>query len=145
MSRTITIDGGGPKELEKFLKALGVVPGAEDGDEKVSLPIPEAQKMELENFLALYTQPNPYKVGDWIHPRKNGMLRGYGRPHIVVEVAETPHRNFQTNNSGSAEYGRRHDIRVATYSDTPGQENVVVTFWGEHHCYEPFDFDKKYD
>lgn len=155
MSKGFIINGGGGSDgLEKFLNALtngGLTLDAEDDSEDPKninkrLPITEVQVAEINEFAERYAAPNPYAVGDWVTPRKNSLIRGHGRPHKVVEVlpAGEEHRVWHGNPSGG-EYGARQDIRVATYTDqAPKGQNVVVTYWGEHHNYEIWDPEKDY-
>lgn len=94
----------------------------------------EAQVMRLKEFADRYAEPCPYKVGDIVTPRPDVCLRGAGNPHMVIEVRETPIRDF-TGRPGTQDYGTRHDMRVAFFVDNED----IVTLWQESHMYEPYD------
>lgn len=87
-------------------------------------PLPEAQVMTLNEVFAAYSKPCPFKPGDIVTPRKTSRYSDVGMPHVVLEVAETPIRNFvateDLSDITSSAFGARLDIRVALVTDDDG-------------------------
>jgi hypothetical protein len=113
---------------------------AEDDDDKDAAPalLPEAVIADLRELCARYTAGCPFRVGDLVTPRRGYSLSGSGDPRIIVEVAPTPIRNFDSaadcEEWASNTFGARLDIRVAHISPR-GQ---MVMHWGESWMYEPY-------
>lgn len=102
----------------------------EKGRGQKSRPIDEAQVMELEALYARYIAPCPFKPGDLVTPRQNSNYTDNGVPHIVLEVAEIPLRNFTTkepHDVSSHAFGCRLDVRVGLIAD--GER--MIAFWQE--------------
>lgn len=100
------------------------------GQEKKPRPLDEAQIMELQALFSRYTEPCPFKPGDLVTPRANANYTDRGVPHIVIEVADQPIRNFTTedvHDIASHAFGCRLDVRVAVIAD--GERTVA--FWQE--------------
>jgi hypothetical protein len=138
--------GGGTSmdDLKSFFEELAGGGSDDSGEllefateDKDKHPIVEAQMMEIDAIAERYLADIPFKVGDWIHPRKGGPLAGHGRPHKVVEVFEGQ-RNWN-GSTAAIEHGARIDFRVITYTHGSGNRNVIATFVGERQNYELFD------
>ncbi|RWX72560.1 hypothetical protein [Mesorhizobium sp. M2A.F.Ca.ET.039.01.1.1] len=102
-------------------------------------PIPEAQIATLREAFERYTNPCPFKPGDIVTPRKGFGYADAGEPHIVLEVAEKPIRNFEApadvSNIYSSAFGSRVDFRVASLTDGRG-ETAIVAYWQESWRHE---------
>jgi hypothetical protein len=80
----------------------------------------------------------PFKVGDWITPRKNVGINNAGEPHIIVAIREDADYEFITNKRpGTSGQGQYNDMRLLCYV---GED--VVPFWAESWMYEPYDISK---
>lgn len=112
---------------------------AEEDRNALAKPLPEAQVATLREVAARYTAPCPFKVGDIVTAKAGYNTAGEGDPHIVLEIAGVPVRNFETGddprNSSSMAFGRRMDMRVACFVDADGSINA---FWVESWIFEPF-------
>lgn len=96
---------------------------------------PEAREALL-SFAATYGRC-PFRVGQWITRREGTMGHGQGWPHLVIEVAATPHRNFYLDGNISPDrdpdYGARYDCRVL-HQNSKGE---VHAHWVESWLFEP--------
>lgn len=113
--------------------------GGDDDDEerRPPRPLPEAQIATLREISARYVAGCPFAVGDVVTPRAGTNLRNAGEPHIVVELADHPHRTFdhERGASGSNGYGKRLDMRIAAFAD----DNETLTMhWVESWAFEPY-------
>lgn len=76
-----------------------------------------------------------FSAGDLVTPLRNSNMKGAGDPHVVLEVrsAEQPYFTDETSSTG---FGRRLDMRVASfYGDT------IARHWVESIDFEPFKRD----
>lgn len=106
----------------------------EDEDMMVhSKALPEAQIMELTQFLSDYGRPNAFRVGDLVTPRKNAPIRGIGEPHMVTDVCEQ-HFNYSHEDPSSNAFGVRISIRVASIS----RHGAIIQHWVDHSQYEAY-------
>ena len=93
------------------------------------------QVARLREFAALYSAPNPFKVGDLVTPRANSPIKDAGDPHLVVEVLDTPRWVYE-GTPYSSTFGLRMTIRIAQVGD-----HGAACYWGEHHNYELYTGD----
>lgn len=77
-------------------------------------PLPEAQIMTLREICERYQRPNPFKVGDLVHPRADSRLKGRGMPHIVIEVFGEPIRALSDEANSNA-FGLNLTMRVCCF------------------------------
>lgn len=75
---------------------------------------------------AAYQARCPFKVGDIVTPKPTSTYADKGVPHVVLEVAADPIRDFETGDCLLDNYGCRLDIRVGVLI---GDE--VVAYWQE--------------
>lgn len=109
-----------------------------DGAVDPKIPV-VGQIAVLKETLELYRRPCPFKVGDFVTPRKNSEWSGHGVPHIVADLIETP-RLFLGGDSGSKKLGVKPDIRVLRITDG----GDVVALCAESWHFEPWsDQDEK--
>jgi hypothetical protein len=98
-------------------------------------PLPEAQIATLQEAFTAYSAPCPFKPGDIVTPRATATYRDRGKPHVVLEVLNTPICNFEPSSVEggvfSGGFGNRLDIRVAVLKD-----GIVATFWNESWQHE---------
>lgn len=122
-------------EEEDLMEALL---GGRKKQEPASLPLPEAQIETLQEVYNIYIQPCRFKPGDLVTPRPGGMLNGAGIPHIVLEVADPPIRNFpeDSDNQGSSAYGTRLDVRVFGHHPVHGH---ACAWWQESWQLAPYE------
>lgn len=102
-------------------------------------PLPEAEIETLREVCGNYTNPCPFRIGDIITPRQGYNITNAGRPQIVVEIADPPHRNFETilpDAHSSQAWGSRLDIRVAHYGN-----GTLIMHWVESWQFEPYTED----
>ncbi|MEZ2410500.1 hypothetical protein AB6806_27265 [Bosea sp. RCC_152_1] len=86
--------------------------------------------VEFQKTYADFLTGCPFKPGDLITPRRGTNMKGAGKPHVVLEVRDRPDPHF-AEGAGSTQFGRRNDIRVASfYGDTMAR-----------HWVESVDFD----
>lgn len=87
--------------------------------------------VEFQKSYAAFLVVCPFKVGDLITPRKGTSMKGAGKPHVVLEVIDRPAPHF-TDEPGSTAFGRRFDVRVASF------------YGGDmaRHWVESIDFDR---
>lgn len=121
--------------LSDFSEMLGAMArGASDDGPQ---PIPEAVVHELRGLCQRYAAGCPFKPGDLVTPRPGYNKRGAGDPHIVLEVADSPHRNFvpceDQSDTSSAHFGARLDVRVGA-----SMGGDYVAFWAESWVLEPY-------
>lgn len=86
----------------------------------------------LKTTAPRFTAPNPYKVGDFVTPRKDGYLKNAGEPHLIVEVADDFPRVL--DRCGTPSFGIRPTIRIANV-DGGGD---VVAHWADHAEFDPY-------
>lgn len=113
---------------------LGRASGASSESKR---PIPEAQVATLIEAFQRYAASCPFNPGDLVTPRKGHGYSDAGLPHIVLEVAEEPHRTFTPTSSMpvyASCFGCRLDVRVANFTSA----GEIVTFWQESWCLEPY-------
>lgn len=94
--------------------------------EALKRPLPEAQIATLREVSAAYQARCPFKVGDIVTPKPTSTYDDKGVPHVVLEVAANPIRDFEPGNCLMHNYGCRLDIRVGVLV---GDE--VVAYWQE--------------
>jgi hypothetical protein len=58
--------------------------------------------------------PCPFQIGQLVTARADADVKGSGRPHVVVEVFDTPVTD-PTAESGSNQFMRKYNMRVAHY------------------------------
>jgi hypothetical protein len=104
--------------------------------EKASVPIAEAQIMELREIAARYDQPCLFNVGDLVIPRANAPIFPKDRPWIVIEVRQIAMCNFGCGETASAAYGARLDFRAIVLSPTDNRS--YLAFWNESWYFEPY-------
>jgi hypothetical protein len=104
-------------------------------------PVHEAQIMELQQAFARYERGCEFRPGDLVVPTSNAGQRYKGEPHIVLEVAETPHQSFEfggeVGDVSSSSYGSRLDMRVAIVAENNG-EHPLMAFWVESWQFLPY-------
>lgn len=114
--------------------------GDEDGDGgPAARALPEADVATLREIAERYARPCPFNPGDIITPLP-GQYNNAGEPHVVLEVAEFPIRNFDEGGHTSAfsnSFGARLDIRVALIDYRHG-EGRVECYWQESWRHEPW-------
>lgn len=86
----------------------------------------------LKTTAPRFTAPNPYKVGDFVTPRKDGYLKNAGEPHLVVEVSNSFPR--LTENHGTPSFGTTPTIRTANVTEG----GSVLAFWNDHAEFDPY-------
>lgn len=99
------------------LRSLLSSGSSDQEDKKPSRPLPEAQVMELTDYLSRYKKPCPFKVGDLVTPRANSFMRNAGDPHIVIEVLSMPRRIWDDKEPSSMINGMILDMRIAMIND----------------------------
>lgn len=87
--------------------------------------------VEFQNSYAAFLVGCPFKVGDLITPRRGTVVKGAGKPHVVLEVREKPEPNF-AGEDGTVGFGSRNDVRVASFHG-----NTIARHW-----VESVDFDR---
>jgi hypothetical protein len=100
-------------------------------------PIPEAQVATLIEACERYRSPCPFKVGDIVTPRVGLGYSDGGLPHVILEVADEPHRHFAPTEGASiyaSAFGSRLDVRVANFV----KSGEIVAFWQESWRLEPW-------
>jgi hypothetical protein len=106
--------------------------------ESTPRPLHDAQIMNCREYLKIYLEPNPYKVGDLVTPRKGYGLYNEGEPHIVIEVFPRPITmwgRYDPRLVGFPELGQSIDIRVAAL----GNDNMTMVSWvNASFRYEPY-------
>lgn len=110
--------------------------GMEDDDTS-----PEELLAQLEESAKHYADSRkecPFKVGDFVHPRKGYGIKGRGKPHIIVDVRNAPDFNFTSGDSATPAYGQCFDIRVVCRI---GKHTCF--YWLESHAMEPFQTKAK--
>ena len=120
------------RESEMIRAMLGR--GDDDEERRPPRPLPEAQIATLREICARYTAGCPFAVGDLVTPRAGVNVRGAGEPHIVVEIADEPHRPFDGSGTSSS-YGNRLDMRTAGLA---GDNETMVMHWVESWTFEPY-------
>lgn len=113
--------------------------GDERGKRPGSLPLPEAQVMELRAFARNYDRHDRFAPGDLVQPVPNGPAVNVAprRPHLIVEALGVPLRNFKHTQAGETTtqtYGQALDVRVLCF--TP--QGNVAAFWAESWMFEPY-------
>lgn len=110
-----------------------------DGGEAKSPALPEAIVETLKEAAARYVAGCPFKVGDLVTARAGYNMSGAGEPGIVIEVPDSPIRNFdvpaEPSDTGNAAFGRRLDMRIAC----AGRRGELVGFWVEAWAYEAYE------
>jgi hypothetical protein len=111
---------------------------AADDDDPVATethPLPEAAIATLKEVCERYVAGCPFRVGDVVTPRRGYAVAAEGRPHVVVEIADPPIRNFSDGSGsyGSNSYGVRIDIRVAHI-----HRGRLIMHWAESWQFEPY-------
>lgn len=124
--------------MSSLLNALAMAAMESDRSEKKAPKTsPEVLSTNLRELADRYAAPCPFKVGDLVTPRADSDYVGEGEPQIVLEVLETPIRNFVTYGSKdsvhSQAYGVRLDVRVGCEAD-----GCLVAFWKESWKLEPY-------
>lgn len=89
-------------------------------------PLPEAQIATLREVNAAYQARCPFKVGDIVTPKPTAIYEHVGVPHIVLEVAAVPIRDFEPGSCTAFTYGCKLDIRVGVLIG-----ESVVAYWQE--------------
>lgn len=98
-------------------------------------PLPEAQIATLREASAAYQARCPFKVGDIVTPKPTAIYEHIGVPHVVLEVAANPIRDFEPGSCTAVTYGCRLDIRVGVLIG-----ESVAAYWQEswqHQLYTP--------
>lgn len=95
----------------------------------------EETRAQLLAFATSYGRC-PFRVGQWVTRREGSHGHGQGWPHLVVEVAATPHRNFYVDSRATPDrdpdYGARYDMRVL-HANKGGE---VHAHWVESWLFE---------
>jgi len=107
---------------------------SEDDDGAPPRPLPEAQIATLQEMLALYAAPPPFRAGDIVTPRRGGAVRGAGDPHIVLEVSSDASCQWG-HEAGSNMWGARPNVRIGCLS---GAKGTLSAFWVEHWQLEAY-------
>lgn len=130
-------DDDGDDPLEGLISALAK--GGKKQTAPSNPPLREAVIETLREYARTY-KVNPWKVGDLVTPRKGLHLRDAGTLHVVLEVLppHEVHPHFQGNETSSAGYGRRLDVRVLAFSGA-GNEWSFIPFWMESWQLEAYD------
>ncbi len=105
--------------------------GGRDQQEQHRQTPDDVLAITLKEISARYAAGNPFKVGELITPRKGYGIKGEGRPHVVVEIAEKPLVPGETN-SGSPDFGARLDIRVIC------EQCHLHAYWNESWQFEHY-------
>ncbi len=103
---------------------------SDDREERKHTP-DDVLAITLKEISARYAAGNPFKVGELITPRKGYGIKGEGRPHVVVEIADKPLVST-SGGSGSPEFGARLDIRVIC------EQCHVHAYWMESWQFERY-------
>jgi len=131
---SLTMKGTTMIELSEFLRAAAQQSRA---DQEARKSPPDVLCTTLRELTDRYTAPCPFKVGDLVTPRADSDYVGEGEPQVVLEVLETPIRNFVTHDSKdsvhSQAFGLRLDVRVGCEAD-----GCLVAFWKESWKLEPY-------
>ena len=111
-----------PPEVRERFEAIaqGIADGlaSRGGAQVLTLPpkVPEAVQRERMLALAEAYGRCPFQVGQFVRKREGTMGHGCGWLHLVIEVAETPHRFFYLDSSATPsrdpDYGALLDMLV---------------------------------
>lgn len=93
--------------------------------EQLEVPI-QAKRLAAAFRLFQDRRVCPFGPGDFVTPRRDGMVTGHGKPHIVLEVDDAAELMFPAHEPFAFSYGRRPQMRVALMS---GED--VANFWTE--------------
>jgi len=97
-----------------------------------------AAVMTLTEAAKRYNAGNPWKVGDVVTPRVGYNKRAEGEPHVVIEVADPPHRVWEGQDPRTTDIGVRLDVRVINVSYYDKTE-VITAFWMESWMLEKYE------
>lgn len=96
---------------------------------------PEAAKERLREALKRFNGENPFKVGDFVHPRKDAGHKGRGFPHIVLATFTRKPWDEANMNAGEATEAMGVDMIVAMITPSDHIAPYPVGSW----MYEPWD------
>lgn len=123
--------------MSGLLEMLRAMDDHEDEKPESQRPLTEAQVMTLREIYAAYAAGCCFKAGDLVTPKRGFNLHGEGAPHIVLELAPVPIRNFSAETpreTCSNVFGRRMDVRVACFA----RNGQYDSFWMESWTLEPY-------
>lgn len=108
--------------------------GGDDEDDAPKM-LPEAQVMELRDFLDRYTITCPFKRGDLVTPRKSATVKGDGLPHIVIEVLAEP---IVPQAHAVGDYGSNAMTRRLTMDVASIRRGSIFRHYVDHNEFEPY-------
>ncbi len=74
---------------------------------------PEGQIARMRELAPRFTAPCPFKVGDLVTPRKDGIVKGCGDPCLIVQINNAgTEPDFRFGTVASPTYGAIPDIRI---------------------------------
>ena len=94
---------------------------------------PAVAEMRLREAMARFTRPNPFKVGDWVTPVKDGVYSEAGEPHVVVATRDAGWDFDHAVDQDSAWFGIKHDVRLIKIKG-----DVIAAAWFESSYLEPY-------
>ncbi len=107
------------------------LPGVNQRRQALKRPLPEAQIATLREASAAYQERCKFKPGDIVTPKPTSTYDNKGVPHIVLEVAAVPIRDFEPGSCTAFTYGGKLDIRVGVLIG-----ESVVAYWQESWQHE---------
>ena len=87
---------------------------------------PEGQIARMRELAPRFTAPCPFKVGDLVTPRKDGLVKGPGDPCLIVQINNAgTEPDFRVGETDSPTYGAIPDIRIIRAAESGN----CVSFW----------------
>lgn len=80
----------------------------------------------------------PFKVGDLVTPRKDGLIREdfVGDPRLVIDVRPDADYDFSVGEPGGPDFGCRYNVRTLSL-----QFDHVIAHWCDAAYLEPYQGD----